>query len=99
MVIWLLADSGGARRRCRLPGPDFQQDHVTTDGPCPACGADGELIVQGTRVRPSSDDRAYEADAVARCCGKRVGVIRTEVATLFGVREDMAVLNGPWRVY
>ena len=55
--------------------------------------------VQGTGRRPSEDDRAYEADAVAACCGQRVGLLRLEVSTLFGVREDEAVARLGVRIY
>lgn len=68
------------------------------EGVCPKCGA-APLKVQGTGRRPSADDRAWEADAVAVCCGAYVGTLRAEVNTLFGVREDRAVLEGRCRVY
>jgi len=65
---------------------------------CPLCGVT-PLRVQGTGKRPSADDRAYEADGIAVCCSQPVGLIRAEVSTLFGVREDRAVLVGRCRVY
>jgi predicted RNA-binding Zn-ribbon protein involved in translation (DUF1610 family) len=65
---------------------------------CPHCG--GELVVQGRNTRDSQDDRALEADAYTACCGQvRVGTIRAEVDTIFGLREDRAVLQGRCRVY
>lgn len=69
-------------------------DHATVDGPggCPKCGAH-PLRVQGTGRRIAADDRAYEADAVAMCCSQPCGIIRAEVSTLFGLREDEAVFR------
>lgn len=73
-------------------------DHAVADKPCPHCSAT-PLKVAGTGRRPSKDDRAWEADAVALCCKKAVGIIRVEMSTIFGVREDEAVLHGRCRVY
>ena len=50
-------------------------------------------------MHPSADDRAWEADAVALCCRSTVGILRVEMSTLFGVREDELVLRGRCRVY
>lgn len=72
--------------------------HATCDGlKCPKC--DGVLRIGGSGKRPSSDDRAWEADGYSLCCLVPVGLIRVEVDTIFGVREDEAVLNGRCRVY
>jgi hypothetical protein len=65
-------------------------DHALVSGTCPHCGAE-PFKVGGTGRRIAADDRAYDADAVSYCCNKYVGVIRVEVSTLFGVREDEAV--------
>lgn len=67
---------------------------------CPCCGATGEsFLVSGGGRRPSQDDRAWEADAACRACHAHLGVLVYETGTLFGVREDEAVLCGRWRVY
>jgi predicted nucleic acid-binding Zn-ribbon protein len=88
--------SEGPRRKASTPFPDA--DHAVVEGKCPACGCD-DFKVAGTGRRPSSDDRAWEADGVALCCRAHVGTIRVETNTLFGVREDEAVLRGRCRVY
>jgi hypothetical protein len=93
--IFLLIE-GEARRKASLPHEDA--DHALVDGACPLCRAT-PWGVQGTGRRPSKDDLAWEADAVTTCCKKHVGVIRAEMNTLFGVREDAAVLNSRCRVY
>lgn len=94
MRIFLLY--GEERRTLRVPYPDA--DHAVVDGTCPVCGS-GDFKVSGRNQRPSSDDRAWEADAVALCCRASVGTIRAEPDTIFGVREDEAVLRGRVRVY
>jgi hypothetical protein len=48
---------------------------------------------------PGADDRAWEADGYCTACKAHVGTIRVEPDTLFGVREDEAVLMGRCRVY
>lgn len=76
-------------------------DGTTSDWKrCGDClGRGGGFKVAGTGRRISSDDRAYEADAVALCCEKRVGLLRVETGTLFGVREDEAVMRLGVRIY
>ena len=81
-------------RRVITPHSDYGVVH---DVVCPSCKA-LELRVQGAGRRVSDDDRAWEADAFSVCCNQRVGTIRAETNTLFGVREDQRVLNGPWLV-
>lgn len=89
--------TGDKRRRCMAPYEGA--DHAVVDGACPLCKAQ-PFKVQGTGARPSSDDRAREASAVAVCCGRAVGTIRAEADTLFGMREDQAVLeHGRCRIY
>lgn len=73
-------------------------DHAVFEGSCSSCGA-SPFKVAGTGMRPSLDDRAYEADGRCLLCGARVGTIRAEMSTIFGVREDNAVLRGRPRVY
>jgi hypothetical protein len=68
----------------------------------PADASDGyppRFKVAGTGRRPSADDRAWECDAHCLACKAHVGTLRAEMSTLFGVREDEAVLNGRPRVY
>jgi len=89
-VVLLLDD----QRHALAPGENYGEATIA----CPHC-AHAPLQVQGTGKRPSEDDRAYEADAVSVCCSRPVGLIRAEVSTLFGVREDRAVLMGRCRVY
>lgn len=73
---------------------------VAKDRACPACGALDAFGVVGKGRRISADDRAWEADGFATCCGAPVGLIRHEPSTIFGVREDAEVLlHGRARVY
>ena len=95
MKIFLIVREG-PRRKAQLPYPEA--DHAEVEGACPACGV-VPLKVAGTGRRASKDDRAWEADGVALCCRVYVGTIRVETNTLFGVREDEAVLRGRCRVY
>lgn len=61
---------GKKRIECRVP---FEgADHVLGADPCPFCG-DEPLKVAGCNRRIAKDDRAYEADAIALCCGVHVG--------------------------
>ena len=93
-IYLLLPD--GARRAVSLPTPDATHGVVLET--CPLCSS-SLFRVSGTGRRPSKDDRAWEADAISMCCEKHVGVLRYETNTLFGVREDEAVLKGRCRVY
>jgi hypothetical protein len=94
MKMSLIVD--GARFPLRLPHE--AADHALCSGTCPSCGVTG-FGVQGAGRRPSADDRAWEADGYCARCKKAVGLIRVEPNTLFGVREDEAVLSGRCRVY
>lgn len=91
-----LVRSGEARRECKLPYEGAL--HVEVDGTCPECGV-ASFGARGTGRRPSADDQAWEADALSTCCNKPIGTLRVEVSTIFGVREDEAVMNGRCRVY
>lgn len=73
-------------------------DHALLAEPCPECGSK-PVKIAGTGKRPSKDDRAWEADARAICCGAHMGIIRAEPNTLFGVREDEAVSRLGVRIY
>jgi hypothetical protein len=66
--------------------------------PCPKCEC-SPCRVQGSGAAPSQDDRAWEARGYCMDCHELVGVIRTEVDTIFGVTEDERVLHGLARVY
>lgn len=94
MKTFLVID--GVRHTIKTPFDGA--DHALATIPCPHCGV-AAMGVQGSGMRPSEDDRAWEADGHCASCKKRVGLIRAEPDTLFGVREDRAVLNGRCRVY
>ena len=82
---------------CVEPVPNA--DHaVVVDTLCPGCGV-APFKVAGTGRRIAANDRAYEADAVALCCDRSVGTLRVEIDTLFGLREDEAVLRMGVRIY
>jgi hypothetical protein len=95
-VIYLVRD-GKKVATMREPFPGAPHA-VVKDLPCPAC-ADAPFKVAGSGMAPSEDDRAYEAEGYCCACKAHVGRIRAEVNTLFGVREDRAVLQGRCRVY
>lgn len=95
MKIFLLINNE-PKRKAAPPFPEA--DHAVVEGACPKCGC-SDFRVSGTGRRPSADDRAWEADAIALCCRAPVGTIRMETNTLFGVREDEVVLRGRCRVY
>jgi len=85
------------RIKCVVP-PDGAK-HVTVPGACPLCGSE-MFLVRGEHKHIAPDDRAYEADAIAECCGSAVGRLRLETDTLFGLEEDEAMLvHGRPRVY
>lgn len=84
----------------RKAAPPFEgADHALVDGACPKCG-DKAFAVQGKNMHITPDDRAYEADAVCCACKVRVGTLRAEPSTIFGLHEDEAVLlRSRCRVY
>lgn len=92
MRIRLKLKDGSARKA--RPG----EQKSLVDGACPSCGAE-PFYVAGDGARPSADDRAYECTAYCLACKARVGTVRAEVDTLFGVEEDERVLHGRCRVY
>ncbi len=108
--LWIhLGDSAGGGRR-KAYEPFAGADHALCEGACPKCShveqapeggkASGNVFkAAGTGRRIAPDDRHYEADAVALCCKQAIGFFRVETATLFGIREDEAVLQGRCRVY
>jgi hypothetical protein len=90
----------GERERTRLTLPERDDGSVSlgVDVCCPSCGVRG-VKVSGRNKRISQDDIAYESDAYCTSCREFVGELRLEVSTLFGLREDHAVLYGRCRVY
>lgn len=81
-----------------LPKSAISAESVTVPGECPYC-ASKTWRVAGQNKRISHDDIAYEADAIALCCGGAVGVLRAETNTLFGLREDEALSRFGIRIY
>lgn len=66
---------------------------------CPRCSAKGPTYVGGKGMRIASHD-TYQADGVALCCMKPLGIITAYMSTLFGLEEDEAVtVRGRARVY
>lgn len=65
---------------------------------CPSCAA-APYAVRGTHPRISADDRHWESDAICIGCGAAAGVLSVAQSTMFGMREDRAVLEGRPRVY
>ena len=94
MKIYLVHN--GKKLAAKLPYPDADHAILATD--CPECGSH-DCKLQGTGRRPSADDRAWEADAVALCCDRYVGTLRCEPSTLFGVREDERIATMGIRIY
>lgn len=93
--IRLLRD--GKRLKCTEP-PFEGADHVVCEGACPECSIT-PFKIAGSNMHPSADDQAWEASAGCLACKAHVGTLRVETGTLFGVREDRAVLAGRCRVY
>lgn len=71
--------------------------HANVEGACPKCKAT-PFSVAGTGKVPESHD-TYAAEAVCLACKQRVGVLRAQVDTIFGIEEDERALRGPWKVY
>lgn len=67
------------------------------EGACFKCGT-VPFKVQGGNMRVDDFD-TYAADAVCVSCRDRVGTIRAQVSTIFGIEEDTRVLHGRPRVY
>jgi hypothetical protein len=86
----------GAQIKVKLP-EDQRAESVSIGIDCPECKK--PLQASGTNKRIAPDDRAYESDAICIGCNKMVGTLRLVTNTLFGLREDEAVLRGRCRVY
>jgi len=72
--------------------------HVVVRGidTCSACGG-SPLRVHGVGLPARSHD-AYTSPAACTACGARVGTIRAQMDTIFGLEEDEAVCRR-YRVY
>lgn len=92
MKVFLLIPNEKKRKATAAP------DHAQVEGACPKCGV-ADFKVAGSGKYPSKDDLAWEAEGYCCACREHVGIIRVETNTLFGVREDEAVLRGRCRVY
>ena len=92
--MWLVMEH--SRRKMTTSYPEA--DHAVVEGRCPFCDT-APFKVQGGGRRASADDRAWEATGFCSACAKRVGTLRVEAGTLFGVTEDERVLRGMARVY
>lgn len=72
---------------------------------CPRCTEEPVAVAgHGARPHDRHDDPQdgfdyYVSDATCLACGERIGEIRAYVSSLFGLREDIAVLYGRPRVY
>lgn len=97
MTHFYLVSAAGTRIAVEPPSAKGQPGRAARA--CPGCGAAAPLRLTGKNPYLSKDDRALEAPAFAACCGAEVGLLRAEPETLFGVREDHAVLEGRPRVY
>jgi len=75
-----------------LPVPADGAAAAEDPHPCPACG-EAPCMVAGRGHRISMDDRAHEADGHCSACGALVGILRLEVETIFGLREDDALMG------
>lgn len=76
-----------------------QESAEVKDCACPHCKAN-PLRVSGSGMRIGANDRSYEADGFCASCGKHVGLITVATNTLFGLKEDEAVLkHGRARIY
>lgn len=74
--------------------------HVETKATCPCCGAT-DISVRGDGLHIESHD-TYAANAIhyAENCMKKVGTIRVQMSTIFGLEEDERILvHGRARVY
>lgn len=91
----------------RQSGVDQRKVRRNPDGPatliasgaCPGCATEPFLIRLVTKADPQDDDRTLVAGSRCVRCGDNVGYVHIKADTLFGLREDRAVLDGRWRVY
>jgi hypothetical protein len=66
-------------------------------GSCPACGV--KPFRAFGKEKSERNDRDIVAEGFCKDCGAHVGLIVVETNTLFGLKEDRAVLQGRCRVY
>lgn len=99
MAIRILYTPFGGGLVQEIPQPSDGARYLVVGGKCPECAAE-PLTVRCPEKRIAQDDRAYESVAFCIGCQRLVGQVRAEVDTLFGLREDEAVLlHGRARVY
>ena len=65
---------------------------VAFAGSCQLCGA-SPFYVAGAGKRIESHD-TYAAEASCLACKGRVGVLRVQLSTIFGLEEDERVIHG-----
>ncbi len=93
MKVTLILD-GAPQRPCALPESNA---FAIASGACPLCRKAPFHVVG--RNNHAVDDRYYEAQARCCACSGDVGTLHAEPSTIFGLREDEAVLHGRPRVY
>lgn len=96
-IVFVVRDTD---QEIELPPPhDASSRTIAVPGiGCPCCKA-RELVVAGRNPREGDDDRTYVSDAYCVACDKRAGRLVVEASTIFGLKEDRAVLQGRPRVY
>lgn len=88
--------ASGPRVSATLPHHDA--DHVTVPGACPNCGAT-PFAVAGVKGSMVTGHDTMISDAGCTACKRVTGRLVVTVSTIFGIREDQAVLQGRCRVY
>jgi hypothetical protein len=79
-----------------LPRPPPRAEAAEAPGEtCPACRKPLRLAGRN----PVEGERTVESAAYCAACDAPLGRLVVELATLFGLEEDRAVLNGRCRVY
>lgn len=86
----------GPRVEATLPHHDA--DHVIVPGACPACKA-SPFAVAGVAGSMVEGHDTMTSSAGCTSCKAVLGQLVVTVATLFGIHEDRAVLQGRCRVY
>jgi len=77
----------------RLAMPPPSAPYAEVPEPC-SCGCD---VVAGRD--PVEDHDTITSRAWCPVCEAARGVLVVRVSTIFGLQEDRAVTDGPWRVY
>lgn len=86
----------GTAHRAKPPYEGAKHVDVRGIDVCPACGG-SPLRVHGVGL-PARGHDTYTSPAVCTACGARVGTIRAQMDTIFGLEEDEAVCRR-YRVY